>query len=190
MDCCGSGARSRAGKYSIQQRMFALTNFEICSCAPAWKSLLIKPLRKLSSRLSSLRTPSNSPDSSAAAKPSVFHPIRSLPWFQITRLNFERTERQPDEYSLQDLEKGSNRSIVRSSHEQLEEIEDDSGGRDHGLHDSIDPTIGPVTPRLQMDMRRSIDQSSLHLNESPVLPGEWLSDGTPPRSSPRRRNAL
>lgn len=166
-----------------------LTNLQICSCAPAWKTLLAKPLKELSSKLSSLRSPSTSPDSSAAAKPSVFNPLRSLPWFQITRLEFERTQREPDEIALQDLERGSNGSTNRMSHEASGELPGDEGVRDFRFSDIIDERARPSTPGLQINMRQSIDQSSSHHNDS-LVPGEWFSDGAPARSSPRRVDAL
>ena len=162
-----------------------LTTSQICSCAPAWKSLLAKPIRELSSKISSLRSPSNSPDSSAAAKPSIFSPLRSLPWFQITKFDFERTQREPDEYVLQEIEKGSGRSIGRPSHDRLEEIED-AGARDFRLSDIVDETARPTTPGLHITVRHSFDQDSTRVNDSPVMPGEWLSDGGSARYSPRR----
>ena len=71
----------------------------ICACAPAWKSLLQQPIvsmsHKLSSKLSSLRSPQSSrrssPSEPSSKKGLVFDPLRSLPWFQINRFNFEKS---------------------------------------------------------------------------------------------------
>jgi hypothetical protein len=79
-----------------------------------------------------------------------------LPWFQITKFDFERTQREPDEYALQEIEKGSSRSIGRTSHEQLEEIED-AGARDFRLCDIVDETVRPTTPGPHITVRHSFD---------------------------------
>ena len=172
------------GQFGLLWSNPILTNSWICSCAPAWKSLLAQPIRDLSSKISSLRSPSNSPDSSAAARPSIFTPLQSLARYQITKLGFERTQREPDEYALQDIETGSNPCISRPSRDQSEDIED-AGGRDFRLSDIVDDAARPRTPHPHITVRRSFDQHSTRINDSPVMPGEWLSDGGSTRSSPR-----
>ncbi len=142
---------------------------QICSCAPAWKILLQRSIQELTSKLSSLRSPSNSPNSSQAAKASIFNPLRSLPWFQIRTFDFER--RSTDEFALQDVEKAG---------------QDTSQPHDSDDAEASCAPSRPVTPALHIEMRRSVDQKSLRLEENPVLPGEWLSDGHSRRTSPRR----
>ncbi|KAK3701660.1 hypothetical protein LTR37_015312 [Vermiconidia calcicola] len=147
----------------------------ICSCAPAWKALLQNPIKQLSSKLSSLRSSqSNSPNSSAAAKPTTFNPLRSLPWFQVTRFDFQRTQYDGDEFPLQDLEKGT--GTERG-------IQQKAGATDPWPGEE---TARPATPALQIHMRQSLDQSSTRLGESPVQPSEWLSEGSSKKSSPQQ----
>lgn len=104
-------------------------------------------------------------------------------------MEFERTQREPDEIALQDLERGSNRSTKRTSQEGSGELHGDQGVRDFRSSDIIDERARPSTPGLQINMRQSIDQNSSHVNDSPV-PAEWFSDGASARSSPRRGDAL
>ena len=154
----------------------------ICSCAPAWKSLLQQPIKELTSKLSSLRSPSHSPDSSASARPAIFNPLRSLPWFQMTRFDFERMQRDQDEYALQNMEKGEEHTV--EGHDI--EVGQDAGARDFRFSDIVEDSARPASPALHINMRRSLSQSSARLDNSPVMPGEWLSDGSLGRSSPKR----
>ena len=139
----------------------------ICACAPALKSLLQKPLKEISERISeklgSLRSPSHTQNGSSARQ-SVFHPLRSLPWFQITRLDFERTQRA---YNQRDME-GAESSAI-----ELREKNQAPGGQvpwtpeEAQAPDLRHPELAhrgadsmPSSPALQIMMRHSFDQCS------------------------------
>ena len=156
----------------------------ICACAPALKSLLQKPIRdltsKISSKLSSLRSPSNTQNSSSA-KPGVFNPLRSLPWFQITKLDFERTHKG-------DQEREDSSSAIELRQKSLDnEVQQEAGARDLRYPEFAHTGSRPSTPSLQIMTRRSFDQTSDYVDGSyqpspsrsrpngPVS-GDWLSN--------------
>ena len=178
-------------KRSIFGMTFVLTNSQICSCAPAWKSLLQRPITelfsKVSSKLSSLKASSNSPNSSSSGKPGVSNPLRSLPWYQITRFDFQRTRRDPDQISLHDMEKGGDHTVELAVDDHQIGLQQDVGARDFRHSDLVDESIRPATSALHITMRRSFDQRSEHcVEDSPVFPAEWLSVGGSKKSSTGR----
>ncbi|KAK5171718.1 uncharacterized protein LTR77_003354 [Saxophila tyrrhenica] len=128
----------------------------ICSCAPAWKSLLARHIAELTSKLSSLRTPnasSNDP-SATTPPPSRFNPLRSIPWFQHTRFDFERTKRSrldaSDEIALQQVEKSG----------RVSEMPLDDDGHEERRYGARTKT----PPPLQISLRQSLDQRSVRLS--------------------------
>jgi hypothetical protein len=93
--------------------------------------------------------------------------------------DFERT--QADEYPLQDIEKSmGNADQLQSESGQGNAMHHASGGGSTAS-DIVEEDGRPATPALHIELRQSLDQRSVHIAESPVLPGEWLSDGTSPR---------
>ncbi|KAK5704703.1 hypothetical protein LTR17_021659 [Elasticomyces elasticus] len=164
----------------------------ICACAPAWKSLLKQPIVNLSSalsdKISSLRSPHQSsrgtptPTSSSSGKPSIFTPLRSLPWFQITNLDFEKRG------SAHEVEEGPQEPVELGVDEHQIELRNDIGSRDFRHSDIVlqdDMTIRPETPSLRIMKRQSVEQQSSYIvspRPSPrrsigaLLPGHWLSE--------------
>ncbi|KAK5111136.1 hypothetical protein LTR62_005335 [Meristemomyces frigidus] len=165
----------------------------ICACAPAWKSLLQQPIAtlssKLSSKLSSFRSPHSSSrgtpshSSHAGGKPSVSNPLRSLPWFQITRLGFEKTDSKTT-----CLEKSfsSSETPIRPNHHIDDELElQRSPHSDPEMDYGGGMTIRSTTPSLQIMMRRSLEQQSAYVDSSAVgnetgmqqrRSGQWLAE--------------
>ncbi|KAK4545556.1 hypothetical protein LTR36_002906 [Oleoguttula mirabilis] len=182
----------------------------ICACAPAWKSLLRQPLLNLSSRmsskLSSLRSPSNSrgtpegtPDSSAHGRAAIFRPLRSLPWFQVTRLDFERERSSSSGQSSHDIEKGSREPFELPADGHQIESDGGFGSRDFRHSevalDDVMPIRPPSTPTLRIMKRQSVEQESEHvsnLTPSPrrsigaLLPGQWIGEASAKKLLPRR----
>lgn len=179
----------------------------ICACAPALKSLLQRPLKELSGlisdKLSSLRSPSNTQDNSSGGRPGLFSPLRSLPWFQITRLDFERT-RKVDNSDIRRsrLDPDSSSAIeLRPKHLEDDPERQQSAGavdlrppqRPHpaelrGSHSR------PSTPSLQIMMRHSFDQCSdyvadegYELDASPAGPGRRHRPGEDDGRGPGER---
>ncbi|KAK1815506.1 hypothetical protein LTR12_010057 [Friedmanniomyces endolithicus] len=165
----------------------------ICACAPAWKSLLQQRITQLSSalsdKLSSLRSPHHSsrgtPSSTSNGKPAIFNPLRSLPWFQITNLEFERQR------STQDPEKGEPYPVCELGVDDHQiELRNDIGSREFRHSDIVlqhepDMAIRPETPTLRIIKRQSVEQESAYIvspRPSPrrsigtLLPGQWLSE--------------
>jgi len=164
----------------------------ICACAPAWKSLLQQRITQLSSalsdKLSSLRSPHHSsrgtPSSTSNGKPAVFNPLRSLPWFQITNLEFERQR------STHDPEKGEQHPVELGVDDHQIEMRNDIGSREFRHSDIVlqrdpDTAIRPETPTLRIMKRQSVEQESAYIvspRPSPrrsigtLLPGQWLSE--------------
>ena len=62
----------------------------------------------------------------------------------------------------------------------------DPGAREFRNSEVILDDARPSTPALRIVMRQSLDQSSDHIGDSPVLPGEWLSASGSRKSSPKR----
>ncbi|EMC94699.1 hypothetical protein BAUCODRAFT_557854 [Baudoinia panamericana UAMH 10762] len=183
----------------------------ICACAPAWKSLLARPIAKLSSKLSSLRSPPNSagtPSSTSKGKASTlfFNPLRSLPWFQITRLEFEASRNQTQ------LEKGS--ASVHEEEDNLPpprpssrapripsdqfhfDFSSDPGAREF-RHSEIVPLPSPShsddddmairpatpgTPSLMIMKRQSVEQKSSYLGPNHAIPPHPRGGSSPRRS--------
>ena len=156
----------------------------VCACAPALKSLLQRPIRemasRISSKLSSLRSPSGTQNRSASGmKQSIFSPLRSLPWFQITRLDFERTHRGTEG---RDLERDDSSEIELQHKGPPRE----GTGQDSRASDSRNRSLRPSSPSLQIHMRQSFDQCSDYVGgSSPTearsrkngpVSGEWLSN--------------
>ncbi len=170
---------------SVAGRIGSANKTQICACAPAWKSILQEPIKalssKISSKLSSLRSPSHSPDSSRSAKPGIFNPLRSLPWFLHTRFDFERTQRGPSDQELRHLEQKLNPSSSAT------ETLPSKGLPTMSLRHSkaVDDTKTASGPDMRITMRQSIEQSSTHLHEGSVSPSEWLSES--PQGSPATR---
>lgn len=208
LDRCSGRDRFGSGRHTLFTRgtNVAYRLLQICACAPAWKSLLQAPLTnltyRLSSKLSSLRSPSNSrgtPGSSSNGKSAVFSPIRSLLWFQVTRLGFEKEDGLPSRHSTQELEKGPQWPIELAVHEHQIEVHADIGSRDfrHSevvLEESM-PVRPPTTPSLRIMKRQSLEQESApvsQLTSTPrrsvgaLLPGQWLGEGSPKKLQPRR----
>lgn len=138
----------------------------ICACAPALKSLLQRPIRdlssKISSKLSSFRSPNNT-QTESAAKPGSFNPLRSLPWFQITKLDFERTFNGDRGRTDRDIERDSSAYELRQKEHspQLSSIVQQGAGASDSQHSEPGRNSSrPSTPSLQIMMRQSFDQCS------------------------------
>ena len=163
----------------------------ICACAPAWKSLLRQPISDLSSalssKLSSLRSPHHSSrgtrSSTSNGKPATFNPLRSLPWFQITKLDFD------DERDKHAVEKGLRGPVELGVDDHQIELQGDIGSREFRHSDIVldreDLMIRPETPSLRILKRQSVEQQSSYVvspRASPrrsvgaLLPGHWLKE--------------
>lgn len=157
----------------------------ICACGPALKSLLKKPIKdltsKISSKLSSFRSPSVTQNSGAVAKPGVFNPLRSLPWFQINKLDFERTHKGERQRS------DSSSEIELQQKSKDDEIQQEAGAQDLRYPEWAHTGSRSSTPRLEIMTRRSFDQTSDYVGgsrqDAPPRsrpyeegPGEWASD--------------
>lgn len=169
----------------------------ICACAPALKSILQRPIRrlssKISSKLSSLRSPNNTQDTTTA-KPGTLAHLRSLPWFQITKLDFERTRKGDESYYGPDAERDSSSAFELQRKDHMHELHRDDIQQEGGALDNRSSDAGrtasprPSTPSLQIMMRHSFDQCSDYIgsNYQPPSPersrgngpvsGEWLSN--------------
>ncbi|KAK5126546.1 hypothetical protein LTR85_009480 [Meristemomyces frigidus] len=182
----------------------------ICACAPAWKSLLQQPLlnfsSRVSSKLSSLRSPSNSrgtpegtPDSTANGRPAIFSPLRSLPWFQVSKLDFEKKRSLSSGPSAYDLEKGSREPLELPMDDRQMAGYGDLGNRDfrHSevVLEDLTPMRAPTTPTLKIIKRQSVEQESEHVSNftpSPrrsigaLLPGQWIGEASVQKLLPRR----
>ncbi|KAK3113861.1 hypothetical protein LTR53_008436 [Teratosphaeriaceae sp. CCFEE 6253] len=188
----------------------------ICACAPAWKSLLRQPLSRLSTALSSKLSSLRSPHPSSRGTPSsssqghhpaaIFHPLRSLPWFQLPKLHMTSTARTADG----DLEGGGaeagppRRDVVELAVDEHQiELHHDLGARefrhsDIVLHRDDLATMRPETPTLRIMKRQSVEQESSYIGApgpgpSPrrsigaLLPGHWLGGrGVMKKLLPRR----
>ncbi|KAK3674979.1 hypothetical protein LTR78_005323 [Recurvomyces mirabilis] len=155
----------------------------ICACAPAWKSLLQPPIvsmsHRLSSKLSSLRSPQSSRRSSPPEPPSkkglVFSPLRSLPWFQISRLNFEKSQ------TTSSIEKGLSEDPVKAE-DGVEQEGKDVGMREFRHSEiTLDPEMGirPATPSLHIIMRQSVEQQVACIvpaESTHRRSGQWLAE--------------
>ena len=133
-----------------------------------------KPLRNLSGKLSSLKNSSDSPDSIGTTKKAGGKPLRSLPWFQITRFDFERTRQDPEGYALPDLERGRNHYAKPAYDPYSMSVEADVGAKDFRHSDIIEEDARPSTPVMQITRRQSVDQTSTRADGSPVKPAEWF----------------
>lgn len=170
----------------------------------------------VSSKMSSLRSPNFSertPTSSASSKPLVFNPLRSLPWFQVTRLGFERhagsrtttIHQHPELDKLSDLEKGSSTPLEPADETTTpSDIQSDIGAREFRHSEIIldpdddkDGEIFPTAPSqpLRIMKRQSIEQNSAYASPTSasarksigsLLPGQWFGDGSAKRLLPRR----
>ena len=179
-----------------------LIMLQICACAPAWKSLLQQPIvnisTRVSSKLSSFRSPSHSeatpgstPLSSSNGKSSIFNPLRSLPRWQITKLEFEKDDTPSSRQSAQDIEKGVRDPVEKAVEGPETGSQQDIGGKDfrHAevvLEDSLSQTSRSVTPTLQIMKSQCVEQEVMHISEflnssprpspSDLGPGQWLSE--------------
>lgn len=170
----------------------------ICACAPALKAILQRPIRelssKISSKLSSLRgTPHNSHNNSAAAKPGIFNPLRSLPWFQITKLDFERTHRSREECAERESSSPIEMEDKPLAHDGRDwHFQEGPGSAAYRIPELAAVRSRPSTPSLQIMTRQSFDQRSDYVDSTypaPASPersrlngpvsGEW------PSNSPR-----
>ncbi|RMY17747.1 hypothetical protein D0867_05821 [Hortaea werneckii] len=160
----------------------------ICACAPAWKSLLRQPIVTLSSRvsskLSSLRSPSHSggmsdctPASSSNGTSSFFVPLRSLSRFQLRKMEFEQHSRGGGTTSGNRVAAGD---VERRYHrpgmdDDAIEALGDIGGREFRHSEIVldDPTASSssssnrrcVTPSLQIMKQQSVEQEVVHISE-------------------------
>lgn len=169
----------------------------ICACAPAWKSLLQQPIGKLSSalssKLSSLRSPHHSPNNSngsSSGGPVVFNPLRSLPWFQITRLDFEKNK------TASEMEKGTGEPFEMPVEGHQIEVQADIGSRDF-RHSEIVPqddmAIQQTPPSLKIMKRQSLEQESAYIGQANprrsigvLRPGQWLGERASKKLFPKR----
>ncbi|KAK5127286.1 hypothetical protein LTR08_004449 [Meristemomyces frigidus] len=183
----------------------------ICACAPAWKSLLQQPIQdfssRVSSKISSLRSPHNSrgtpettPTSSSNGRAIIFKPMRSLPWFQVTKLAFEKDHDTSVGRSTQDLENGSRGPFELGVDDHQIELERDIGSRefrhsDVVLNDETSTRPRTTTPTLRIMKRQSVVQESAHISEllpqprrsvGALRPGQWLGEASSIRFSPKR----
>lgn len=140
----------------------------ICACVPAWKSLLHEPFRKLFVKLSSNSHFSGSGSTPRSTAKITFHnPLKSLPWFQHTRFDFERTRRDQIGYGRGHLETSSYLPILGAS-----------VGAADGRHYRVAEDSAKITTKASnITVRKSIDISSIHLAGPPIAPPHWIWDG-------------
>lgn len=166
-----------------------LNHAQICACAPAWKSLLRRPVNRLSmalsSKISSARSRSKSTDSPNASRNGglTFNPVRSLPWFQVTRLDFEKGNALASVTPKNEISRSDSAAAI------------ELGIVDHGLDaSSYPPTIHaghphpaedmmparPQTPSLMIYRQQSLEQESAYVGDA-----NFLAPPSP-AASPRR----
>ena len=120
---------------------------------------------KISNR-SSTRMTSTLPKSRSTVEKTLLQPLRSMPWFQHTKFDFERTR-------IDHCGSGGGR-LIRSSHQP---ILDEAGATD-GRHYRIVGNSEKVTPPSSgITVRKSIDLSSIHIEES-IAPSHWIWAGS------------
>ena len=167
----------------------------ICACAPAWKSLVQQPIRDVASlvgsKLSSLRSPQSSRAETPTPGPGLrFSPLRSLPWFQITTMEFERSSRARWSQTGLEVEEGRAMEAGQEAREMVQ-ISRDRGSRSlrHSQivldDDAIDLDVRPNTPTLMILKTQSFGQESTYMHPCPrparrsigtLLPGQWLGE--------------
>lgn len=144
----------------------------ICACAPAWKTLLHEPFKRLFVKLSSISLLSKSQqDPRSTVKKTFINPLKSLPWFQHTRFDFERTRRDPVEYGRENWEKSSYLPIL------------EEGAGDGRHYEVAGDTSNLATKASNITVRKSLDISSVYLTERPIAPPHWIWYGSHGKSS-------
>jgi hypothetical protein len=142
--------------------------------------LLQRPIKELTFKLSSLRSPSNkTPNSSSSAKPGIFNPLRSLPWFQHTRFDFERTQRD-DDFAMDGLERAGDdhRRSIGNEDQRASETQRRKADGSTSREAATGSPSGPMTPVLRIEMRHSLDQNSFHMHDSNTTPRRRSSESS------------